>query len=464
MASLTKTTQYAILATVAAITAACQDNSEMGQSLVTDQVAVVVDSSFTITGHTILNDSVQSRTITQLLGCVDAPGYGLLRSDVVTQFMPAYALDTTGVKVENIDSLKLIMQMDLTAYTGDSIAPMGIEVYRLTRALQTPMYSSFPTAGYYDPTKPLASVIYNVSTANQPDSLVSNKVIQVETKLPVELGRELYRAYLDNPAIYASPTQFSDQIFKGLYLKNSYGSGRIIRVARTVMSMYFRRNTKTSAGNDTIVNGVGTYFAVTPEIITNNNISYTLSADLKKQIDNGAAIITAPAGTDVELKFPARQIIANYRAGVKNLGVINSLTLTINASPIDNKYTVAPPPHLLLILKNKKKEFFSKNKINDDRTSFYAVYNEASHTYTFTGMRQYLLDLMAKDEITDDDITFILTPVSISTETSGSSYYGDYSTVVTSITPFTSWPTMTKINLEKTKINLVYSTQTINNY
>ena len=442
----------------------CNDDSTIGSSLTQDEISVVVnDTSFTLTGHSVQSDTILSRTITQLLGSIDAPGFGTLTSDFVTQFMPANQLDTAGVSVNDIDSLKLILAMDLNAFTGDSLAPMGMEVYRLTKDLKTPIYSTFRPTGMYDPDKCIGQTVYNAASIGLPDSLkptTSYRMFQVN--LPVSLGRELYSAYRANPTDFATPTAFAQNVFKGLYIKNSYGSGRIIRIESTSMRMYWHTIEKNdSTGQDTTIVKMGSYFATTPEVISNNNIHISLAQSLKDAAANGEAIIAAPCGMDVQLDFPALDIIQNYRKNVTNLGIVNSLTMEIPAATIQNKYDIAPPMHLLLVLSDKKDEFFAKNKITDNKTSFYAPYNATTQSYTFTGMREYLLDLMKKDNVTPADYTFTLVPVTISTESSTYSYYYGSTTTVTAITPYVANPVMTKLDLKNAKITLVYTKQNL---
>lgn len=39
--------------------------------------------------------------------------------------------------------MKFVMQMTNGCYTGDSVIPMGLKVYPLTKALPSPIYSNF---------------------------------------------------------------------------------------------------------------------------------------------------------------------------------------------------------------------------------------------------------------------------------------------------------------------------------
>ena len=117
-----------------------------------------------------------------------------------------------------------------------------------------------------------------------------------------------------------------------------------------------------------------------------------------------------------------------------------------------------------MVLKNKKAEFFADNSLADNVTSFYAAYNSTTNSYNFGSMRSYLLDLLAKDKVTEDDYTFVVCPVQVNMEASASSgYYGTTSSVVSSIVPYVSKPAMCKILLDKAKIQLTYSAGNQNN-
>ncbi|MBR5102524.1 MAG: DUF4270 family protein, partial [Muribaculaceae bacterium] len=88
----------------------CTDGN-IGPSIIDTRATVIEDSSFVITGTTVLNNHVQARTSTQLLGIVNSKGYGTLTSDVVSQFMPAATIDTLGVSHDLIDSCRLTLRL-----------------------------------------------------------------------------------------------------------------------------------------------------------------------------------------------------------------------------------------------------------------------------------------------------------------------------------------------------------------
>lgn len=462
--SLSALTIGAIIMT--AVTA-CDDNvTTLGSSLVDNNSRIVIDSTFTITGRSLANNDLPSRTITQTLGVLNAKEYGSFSADFVTQFMPAMKIDTAGVKVSDIDSVKMMMFFAPGDFTGDSIVPMGLKVYPLTRQLTAPIYSDFDPTGYYDenncwttPTQIYtANALYN-------DSINNLAYRTVSVKLPLNFATDFYNQYIDHPETFATPQAFA-KFFPGLYVKNSFGSGRVINFNETRINFYFKRHakvTKNGVTRDTVYNQSASYMAVSPEVISNNIINMSISSSLTSMINSGEVILVAPASYDAQLVFPTREILSGYKANAGDMAVINALSLSIPASTITNNYKILPPANVLLVLKKDKKEFFANNKIADDKTSFLASYNSQTKTYDFTGMRQYILDMLAKDNLTADDYTFIITPVNVTYENSQSGYYQQAQAFVQSITPYISGPAMCKLDLEKAKIKFTYSKQSIKN-
>lgn len=441
---------------------ACDESSDVGGSIIEDKVTVTVDSSFTVSARSVADRSVPARTLSQLFGKIDVEGYGHLSSDVVTQFMPASTLDTTGVTANDIDSLKLILNIAAGDFIGDSIAPMGLEVYRLDKLLPSPIYSDFDPKGYYDASQPIGSTIFNLSTLGMPDSLAAiykgDKTVAID--LPVSLGKEIFNAYMADQQLFATPTAFTDKVFKGLYIRNSFGSGRLTRVSQTTINMYYHKKTVNEAGRDTIVDMTGYYFAVTPEIITNNIIDYNIAPAISKRIADGEDLVVAPAGYNVEIDFPAREIVAAYHAGKGDLSVVNTLSFNIPVEELEGHEGLVPPPYLLMVKTSEKEQFFAQSKLPDNKTSFYSTYDSANKRYVFSGMRQYILDLIEAKEITDEDAAFTLCAINVTTEQSNS-YYNPTPTI-TGITPYVAGPVAVKFLLDKAKIYFTYSTQKLN--
>lgn len=456
----------------------CEESLEAGSSLVEGQVEIIIDSTFVVTGESTPNPGLQSRTVLQLLGALHADGYGAFASEVVCQYMPAATLDTLRVKPEYIDSVKLVLTMNAGGFAGDSVIPMGINVYPLTRQLETPIYSTFDPEGYYDPSQVIGSTSYSalLDGGNIRTDDNGYLVKDIEVKLPTELGVKLFKEYKERPQTFATPSAFA-KFFPGLYIANSFGEGRVTRIASNVINVYYHSVhpiADETNPRDTTVYHVGTYMGVTPEVITNNNISYTMSPQLEERAQAGEPVLVGPIGYDVEFEFPAREIIRRYRSQAGELAIVNSLSFEIPALDISNDYGLTPPPYVLLVKKSEKDAFFNDMKLPDNKTSFYASYDTSSESYNFSSMRDYITDLLAKDEVTQEDVEFVICPVlaSFYTSTSSSSnyymyyYYGygygsSTSQTLSSIAPYVTEPVMTILDLKNAKIDFSFSRQTL---
>ncbi len=455
-----------LLGCLAAICISCSDDvTTVGSSLVTDKSEIIIDSTFVVTGNSVLADSIQSRTVTQLIGRLDAKGFGMISSDIVTQFMPAVTLDTTGIKSDaDIKQMEMLMFFDAGAFTGDSLVPMGLKVYPLTKPLPTTIYSNFNPSDYYNTENSWGTRIYT-GNALQNDSLNNLSYRTIAFEFPHEFAIKFYNEYLKNPSTFATPQSFA-KFFPGIYIQNSFGNGRITNIKETRVNLHFQRH-QTLTNNegvqrDTVYQMSRAYMAVTPEVVTNNIINFNISDDLKNLVASGEKLLVAPVGYDIEIDFPLSEVLKKYRQQAGGLAVINTLSFSLPVEEITNPYGIKPPEHVLMVLTNEKKDFFAQNKLTDDRTSFLATYNSATKSYDIANMRSYLLEMLDKDQITVDNYRFTITPVDVQTETTEGSYYQMATTYTTAITPYISGAAMAKLNLSEAKIKLTFGKQSSN--
>lgn len=445
----------AIVALTAAFTACEDSTSPIGSSLSGNNVEIIMDSSFTISGNTYRVASVSPRTTKQIIGSITIDGYGTLSSEVVTQFLPSTMLDTVDFTADDVDSIALSLSYLPSDFIGDSVAPLGIGAYPLTRQLTADLTSAFDPTGYYE-NRRIGNAIYNASTL---DDAATAKLSyrQILMKLPREMGVEMFKAFENNPADFADGKVFAQNVFPGVYLKNTFGSGRLTVVKSTGINFYF---TSITQPNDTTIdttNVTHQYMLVTPEVISNNSIKYAMAPELEARVAAGEDLLIAPIGTEVEFEFPIRDIVDSYRSQGGNRAVLNGLAMQLPADSIIPGVTT--PPYVLMVLKKDRDEFFAKNKLADNITSFYAEYSSTYRRYAFTNMRQYLLDMLEKDDIAPDDYTFCLVPVQVEFEALVNSSYYSYSTSYTEseIQPYITGPVAARLHLDKAKIQLTFS-------
>ena len=439
---------------------ACEDNaSSIGSSLTGDTVEIIIDSSFTISGTTHRVNAIRPKTTEQLIGSITIPGYGTLASEVVTQFLPSTLLDTANYTAANIDSICLTMSYLPTDFIGDSVAPLGVAAYPLTKLLPNDIASDFNPEGYYSTTM-LGSKIYNASTIDDATTAATG-YRTISIKLPNSLGRRIFNDFIEDPSNFANGRVFSENVFPGVYLKNSFGSGRLTVVKVTGLGFYFTKITEDEEDNtkDTIT-AQHQYMLVTPEVISNNDLKYTMDEGLRAKLDAGENILVAPAGTETEFQFPIKDIIDTYRRQGGNQSVLNSLTFRL---PVDSIVSgVIPPPYVLMVLKKDREEFFAKNKLPDNITSFYAQYNASTGYYAFSSLRSYLLEMLERETIEEEDYTFDLVPVQINFESTVSSYYSTANYVESEVLPYLVTPAVGQLNFDKARVQLIFSRLQVN--
>ena len=450
---------------------ACTDET-IGVSITDGMSSIIEDSSFVITGHSVKNDRVQMRTSTKMLGVLQADGFGRLTAEALTSWMPVVSIDTAGTRAEWIDSCRLKLRLPYrSGFTGDSLAPMRLNVYRLNKTLPSPIYSDFDPTGYYDDSDLLASEAYSpssgwmeVSTSYVTGTSAYDTVRVISVPMPVELGRELFNTYKSDPSIFSAPKRFAS-IFPGIYITNSYGSGHVLNIKATEFDVYYHQHVQLTDTTDTIYPAkCQSYLASTPEVVSNNIIHFDIDDAITSMVNSGQAMVVAPAGYEVQVHFPIQDIIDKYRTNIgNNQSLINSLSLTLPVSVPVTEYNIQPPTYLLMVKTSKKENFINGDSLANNKDSFYAVYDAQNQQYVFSGMRDYVINIINNQGgiATEDDFNFTITPVDVTTYSYQQSYYTGTVTVVTKISPMVSRPAIARLLLDKAKIKMTYSKQIV---
>lgn len=459
----------ATVASIAAFTACDDETSKIGSSLTEGEIQISIDTiSYVLNARADVYDNYDSRTGNLLLGNLNVPEYGSLNCSFVTRLMCATALyiPDSLVSPEKVDSCKLFMYMSRGDITGDSLAPQRVNVYNLTKQLPSDITNSFDPKGYYNPSEVFGTTSFTASLAGTPDSVFTDltyNTVPVTVPLSEEFGKEIFRLYKEKPETFAWPQTFA-QIFPGLFIETSFGKGCVSNISQLRLYIYFHYNTEKTTVVDgetvtTLENTVGAVapFVSSPEVLSSNNISYNVSDYIKNLVANGDMVITTPGGYRTAFRFPTQDLIRRYEEKKHNLSLISDLSLTIPAETIENDFGIGATPTLLLIKSDEVESFFNENKLPDGKTSFTADFDATNNRYRFSSMRQYILDMLEKGSVSDDDCDFTLIPVTLTTETVNSGY--STSEYVTKCTPYTTKPTMTRLHTDQATVIFTFSSQ-----
>ena len=239
----------------------------------------------------------------------------------------------------------------------------------------------------------------------------------------------------------------------------------MLNIKATELDVYYRKHVQLTDTTDTIYPGkCQSYLASTPEVVSNNIIHFDIDDAITSMVNQGEALIVAPAGYEVQVRFPIQDIIDKYKANIgNNQSIINTLSLTLPVSVPFTEYNIQPPTYLLMVKTSQKDNFINGDSLANNKDSFYAVYSPSQKEYVFTGLRDYVINILNKKGgiATEDDFNFTITPVDVTNYTYQASYYTGTTNVVTKISPMVSRPAIVRLLLDKAKINLTYSKQIV---
>lgn len=445
--------------------ASCEQESTIGPSLVTGDTNIYIDSLFNISGNAVRNSVMNAKSTSQLLGHIYVPEYGDLKCSFLSMMMPAADINVPdSIGVERIDSINLKLMAYKNYIVGDTLMPQQLTVYPLTRTLSTNIKSDFNPEGYYDKNTPLGKKNYTASALGKKDTLINASALFLNVKMPQQLGKTLFSSWRNNPETFRTPENLQS-VFRGIYVDPSFGRGCMINISATTFTDYYY----TLANRTTVEDGnaVTRQIRLTdsinmlytgPEVVSSNIISFTPSEKLQERVAQGNAIVASPAGYNVEITFPAKEIADRYNEGKYNLSVVNNLILSIPGKTVSNDFGLLPAPTLLMVKTKDAETFFDEFKVPDNIESFYGTYDEKTGLYTFSSMRQYIINMIDSGSISEEDCRFTLIPISIDTETS---IYDPNKIYVTKCVPYLMRPTLTELDMEKAKVKFTYSTQKI---
>lgn len=449
-----------------ALLPACDDEDNVGGSITRGEVTIVVDSTFTVTGRSVRAESIDGRDGNLLLGRLAAQDFGELTADFTGRLMPASTLTIPdSIPLEDVTGMSLSFSFEKDGFTGDTLSPQQLSVYTLTSQLPDNITSAFDPTGYYDASAPLGTASYTASSLG----LGGNKSDggKVSVPLKAEFARDVVRRYRTDPSVFQWPQTFAEYL-PGIYVRSTFGNGLVMNFTNTEFLTYWVRKEKVrvvengvSVVKDTLMRDSTSLFAISPEVLSSNLLRLTPAQSVKDRVNSGQLVLQSPAGYNVEIDFPADEILNRYNTDDFNLGVINTLTFSVPVTCPATSFGIGPAPYLLMVKTSKLKEFFAENKVpkTDDTDAFYAEYDSENGRYEFQGLRPYIVSLMKSGkEVSTEDMRFTLLPVSITTETTG---YGTMKVIVTSCLPYIAHPTYCVLDLKNAKVKFTYSRQTI---
>lgn len=407
--------------------ASCDDDTlNIGIDVMPDGDNITAQGKvFDVTTSTVEVSSVLANTSTCYLGSIVDPEMRVKTTcDFLAQFhLPQdFYMPKLELMVKNEEGLVEADSCDIRLYFdeyyGDSLETMKLMVQELDKdnVLEETenYYTDINPADFVDEaTEYKKTISYAIKDMTRPEEENSGTSYyrQIAIKLPAKYGSEMMRKYYEHPEYFKNSYHFIRNVCPGFYFKSAGGLGSMITSKMIGMNVYFRYHTKTSAGNDTIVDGMQR-FGATEEVIQSTRIDNEYPGSLTlEQLDNkNCTYVKTPTAFFTEMTLP----IAEIAAGEHYTDSINQAKITIRKynNETSSKYALPAPTNLLLVRKNKMDEFFEKKELPDNANSYLSTtYSTSTNVYQFSNISQLITnlrherDLGAGVERGDDEAT-----------------------------------------------------------
>ena len=288
---------------------------------------------------------------------------------------------------------------------GDSLAPMRMAIYPLTKAIydygenKDLYYTDFDINKYYDSSQePLAEKVYTAYDPSVSDSLrtATNYKPSVTVKLKNEFGTAIWEKFKENPAYFKDAKSFIDNVLKGFYVQTKHGDGSILYIDEIKLKFtveYLAKRASTGEV-DSIVKGSAT-LAASKEVFISTRIKNSSLADVVEKANQSekSSFIKTPAGIYTEVELPLEQMYDDHETDTLN-SISISFTRFNDTSSSPYKFSI--PTYLLMIRKSELPTFFEENETYDNKTSFLATYEQTTNTYSFTKMNRLVSHIFSE--------------------------------------------------------------------
>ena len=424
----------AILLLLAIVVVGCKENNSIsaGASTLPDNDIRVMADTFDVTSQL---DSCVAISLTPdsfLLGESDTH-YGTIKADILTQLACPEGFKYPNETAE-VDSVCLYLYYN--SWYGDGNSPLGITVYEMDmQSLQE--NASYPNnlqISDYCSLDKSAHIVTNskiIIPATPSDSSYYSEsdsyVPTIRIKLTDEFAKRFFKI-----KDFDSQKEFNKD-FKGLYICSDFGASNVLYINDITMTVFYHFTMERPQMNDTVIHDTRSFYA-NEEVRQVNRFTYPNRKSILEKYSQvkDTNYIVSPANIYTELtvqmdsiynRFDAQLDTAVYRVYINkaDLTVDVLYSDSITDRPRDN--WDAPASHMMLIQKEKMSEFFSTNKTPSDSvaiiTSISATTDSVGDvTYQYSFDMSDMLTKQIRSEQKADQLTFVLVPVAISTNTS----------------------------------------------
>ncbi|HOI27500.1 MAG TPA: DUF4270 family protein [Paludibacteraceae bacterium] len=486
----------------ALLLASCKDDGQVGSLIQPEEDLLHVYSNMVnVSSSSVLVDSTLSKSSYFFLGEYTDPVFGSTKMEFISQIdsrVDGLKLPTTTIvgssslytgisetllqdldsKFGKITAIESPTDMKVDSaffhmqyaddFFGDSTTLQAVKVYALNKTLDD-------SKKYYTTAK--------VSDFCNKDTLLGSLSYQIQKSrtldIPVSLSyiNRLVNIYKSGSKIQTQ-AQFND-VFKGVYVSHSFNGGGVVKVNVAGFSIFYTFEAKlrtTYNGKDTLVNTAdiknknGEHFRVlASHVFLSANksvkridlVSHVGLTPYHSSIDDSEDTYTytyTPAGvyTEVEIPFKVMVDSVKHYAAETNKVMFNSARLKVWTQNLGWKTDMDKKPNseMLLINKDSIISFFDQNKTPDGITSFFALYDSTTASYSFDMTKAVQMRLSGLSSISDK---MVIVPVSREVTESDYSYNVYSYNQELWITATQLYGSNSSVVLKRPRIDMVYT-------
>lgn len=401
----------------------CDDNTEtIGSSIIPDKDIVIAGKKeFQATSKSLnVKNSILNNIGRLYLGRYTEPETGTtLTAGFATQFASGNGMvfPEEGVLGDTSCFTKLRIYYD--DFTGDENNAMKCEVYELDNVISEgeEYYTDFDIAEYCNPNStPIATKVYSAKDYSRPDSLSSEEYASnIEITLPNKIGKRFVKQYYSTPSDFANSEVFINNVFKGIYVKCTQGDGTLINAYRARLEVAFQHYITSSSGEKDSLETLISPFYSSKEVLQLNLFD---NGDVSELVDNpDHTYLKTPAGIFTEVELPIDEIMESCAGDT-----LNSVKIEFGCHKTSDNEDFAPSTYLLMVRKKDMNDFFSKNRVCDNKTSYYTAIATNTKRYTFTNISQLVKHCYNEYKAGNADADWekvVLIPINIATDSNG---------------------------------------------
>lgn len=428
-------------ASLALLTISCEDRANtLGTGLMPDYTkSHTYDAAFDLTYRTVSADAdeegdagaVTGKRFNRMyvssnygyIGRIPDSGVGAVETEYLTQlYCPEGFLFRDRPYEDRIDSAALTLYYD--SYSGYGKDLIEVTAYALDRPLPVgDKYSLKEISDYYTPgvSRELGSASYIAEKGSD------GKGSYITIPVSRELGQEIYDKSRSGSPDFAGQEAF-DRYFPGIYFRVSAGTGNVLRVVRTALTMHYsvEQMLTSSSGK---VDSLGLVHAV-QELSHSSEVpqlSRFANEGTDRLIGSGSeyAYVKSPAGVLAEITIPTREIKRELDAAPEgSVRVLSSAPFAITGESRDlSEYGLSYPTNLVLMPRDSVVPFFEQELSEADSPYTTYISSQAvsgSSTFSFGNISAMIAKHI--EEQPDRDLRVVLVPVQYTATTQQSSY------------------------------------------